>query len=104
MITIEGEVDHSATAELQAAVDAAMTGDTESVLLDLGECTYIDSGGISVILGTFRRVRENGWLGVVAPNSNVRRLFEIVGLTVDDKFRIFGDRAEAERSMGASAG
>jgi len=49
------------------------------VLLDLRDVTYIDSGGLSVLLSGVRRLRDRGWLGVIGPNPNVRRLLEISG-------------------------
>jgi anti-anti-sigma factor len=67
--------------------------------LDLSEVDYIDSGGVSVLLSTVRRLRNRGWLGVVNPNGNVKRLLEIVGLTVDHGFRLFGSKEEATRAL-----
>ena len=53
-----------------------------------------------------RRLREKGWLGLVAPNASVRRLLEIVGVFADPSFRVFDDRPAAEAALldGTSAG
>lgn len=99
MITVDGECDHGNTEALRTAVAQALSADTDAILIDLEKCTYIDSGGISILLGAVRHVRGRGWLGALAPNDNVRRLFEIVGLAVDPGFRIFADRDEASRAL-----
>jgi len=102
MITVDGECDHANTEALRTAVAEALAADTDAVLIDLEKCTYIDSGGISILLGAVRRMRGRGWLGVLAPNENIRRLFKIVGLTVDPGFRIFADRDEASQALETS--
>jgi anti-sigma B factor antagonist len=99
LIIIDGECDHGGAATFRAAVAEALSANTPTILLDLENCTYIDSGGISVLLGAAHRLRGRGWLGVLAPNDNVRRLLEIVGLTVDTGFRVFDNRADASHAL-----
>lgn len=95
LFAVKGEIDHSNAGNLSAAVDQPLEQGDPIVLLDLSEVDYIDSGGVSVLLSTVRRLRNRGWLGVINPNANVRRLLEIVGLTVDHGFRLFETRDEA---------
>jgi anti-anti-sigma factor len=104
LIAIEGECDHHSAEALQAVVAEALSTDPPAILLDLEKCTYIDSGGISVLLAAARQLRGRGWLGVLAPNENVRRLLEIVGLTLDAGFRVFDQRDDASRALGALSG
>jgi anti-anti-sigma factor len=82
-----------------AAFDEALGGGAQVVLLDLSEVSYIDSGGLSVLFSVARRLRPDGWLGVIDPNPNIRRLLELVGLLVDPSFRVFADRQTAEREL-----
>ena len=65
------------------------------ILVDLSQVSYIDSGGLSVLFSAARRLRDKGWLGLIAPNTSVRRLLEIVGVLADPGFRVFPDRAAA---------
>lgn len=74
-------------------------GGDSTVFIDLHQVTYIDSGGLSVLLAAVRLLREQGWLGVIGPNANVHRLLEIVGLLVDPSFRVFENRSAAENFM-----
>lgn len=99
LVVIEGECDHRSAEALHAAVGEALSSDPRAILLDLEKCTYIDSGAISVLLGAVRQLRGRGWLGVLAPNDNVRRLLEIVGLTVDVGFRVFDNPDDASLAI-----
>lgn len=99
LIVIEGACDHGSVETLRAAVGEALSADPPAILLDLENCTYIDSGGISVLLSVVRQLRGRGWLGVLAPNENVHRLLEIVGLTVDAGFRVFDRRDDASLAL-----
>jgi hypothetical protein len=38
-------------------------------------------------------------LGAIGPNTNTRRLLEIVGLLVDPCFRVFETREDAEAAL-----
>ncbi|MHB0978777.1 MAG: STAS domain-containing protein [Thermoleophilia bacterium] len=103
LVVVSGEIDHGSSASLQTALDVFLEAGDSIVLLDLTAVTYIDSGGISVILATVRRLRAGGWLGAVNPNPNVRRLLEIVGLSVDNGFRVFADAAAAAAAAGGAS-
>jgi len=87
-----GDIDHNTCGSIESALKEAIDSGSDIVLLDLSQVTYIDSGGLSVLLTGVRLLRERGWLVVIAPNANVRRLLEIVGLLVDPTFRVYDDR------------
>lgn len=84
---------------MDRALDEALLQGNPIVILDLSEVSYIDSGGLSVLFAAGRRVREAGWIGLLAPNASVRRLLEIVGALADPAFRLFEDQAEAEAAL-----
>ena len=58
---IAGEVDHHAARDLMTQlgreIDAALP---QSLELDLGEVSFMDSSGIAVVLRTWKRMRELG--------------------------------------------
>jgi len=99
LVEAHGDIDHNNCALVETALSSALDDGNVVVLLDLRDVTYIDSGGLSVLLSGVRRLRDRGWLGVVGPNRNVRRLLEIVGLLVDPDFRVFDDLGEAETAL-----
>jgi anti-sigma B factor antagonist len=101
LIEAWGDIDHNTCGSIEVALNEALETGTTNVLLDLSDVTYIDSGGLSVLLSGVRLLRDRGWLGVIGPNPNVRRLLEIVGLLVDPNFKVFEDR---QMAAAAAAG
>jgi anti-sigma B factor antagonist len=95
LLVISGEIDHGNAPVLSAAVEEALEMQAPLLVFDVTDVVYIDSGGVSVLLSTVRRLRERGWLGIISPNPNVRRLMEIVGLSLDGSFRMFANQADA---------
>ena len=99
LLATQGDIDHNTCEAVGAAFDSALDEGAQRVLLDLSDVSYIDSGGLSVIFSAARRLRPDGWLGVINPNPNIRRLLELVGLLVDPSFRVFPDRETAETAV-----
>ncbi len=84
-----GEIDLATVDDLQAAVDAA-AGETEQVVLDLREVTFIDSAGLRLVLQNSRAIAS---FGVVRGPREVQRVFDLVGL--DDRLTML-DRPPGE--------
>jgi anti-sigma B factor antagonist len=81
VVEVGGEVElHSAS---QLRDELLRAGETEHpcVVVDLSRVTFIDSTGLGVLVGALKRVREKGALSLVCPQRQVRRVFEITGLT-----------------------
>jgi anti-sigma B factor antagonist len=98
LVLAQGDIDHSNCGTVERLLDEAIQGGNQIVFLDLQQVTYVDSGGLSVLFSAARQLREDGWLGLIAPNSSVRRLLEIVGVLADPSFRVFSDQAAAEQA------
>jgi anti-sigma B factor antagonist len=104
LLRILGEIDHFASLTLDDAVQDALASGGAHVLLDLSACTYLDSGGLGVILASLPKVRGRGWLGVLGPNPDLRRLFVISGLTAAPEFRVFETEEQALAALAAEEG
>lgn len=103
LIEAYGDIDRNNCGSLDVALGTALDEGAVVVLMDLRDVTYIDSGGLSVLLSGVRHLSDRGWLGAVGPNPNVRRLLEIVGLIFDPRFRIFADLTEAQAAAADPA-
>jgi anti-sigma B factor antagonist len=99
LLETRGDIDHNTCRSVETALSEVLADGNDIVLLDLSQVTYIDSGGLSVLLSGVRQLRDRGWLGVIDPNPNVRRLLEIVGLLVDPNFHLFEGRDAAHRAL-----
>jgi anti-anti-sigma factor len=86
-VRVEGELDLAVADQLKRAIDGAVGG---PVLVDLSECSFIDSTGIAVVL-LARRDGER--VAIHSPSAQVLRTLSQVGLTGDGV--VFGDREEA---------
>ncbi|MEW8957995.1 hypothetical protein MHOCP_14900 [Moorella humiferrea] len=80
---VKGEVDLENAdllrRELEASLDHARP---QVLLLDLEGVTFMDSSGLGVILGRYRRLKKEGGRVVICrPQPQVRRLLEISGLS-----------------------
>ena len=80
-IAAEGEIDVSCASELRAAIDGALAGEAESIVVDLAQVPYIDSTGIGVLVGAVHRGADAGVsVRVANPQRNVRRVLEMLGV------------------------
>jgi anti-anti-sigma factor len=77
-LSIEGEFDLASCRRAERAL--AQIPDRD-VCLDLTKCTFIDSSGLMVIVGTYERLtREGRKLSVSGASGDVARIFELTGL------------------------
>jgi len=71
-----GEIDLATVDALWAEIEAA-SGDTDKLVLDLREVTFIDSAGLRLVLETSRKAAP---FSVVRGAGEVQRVFGLVGL------------------------
>jgi anti-anti-sigma factor len=77
VVSLRGEHDLATADEVARAIQAI----DGNVLVDLSDCTFIDSTVIGVLFATSQRLERDGrYLEVVAPmqNANVARILELV--------------------------
>ncbi|HWC08017.1 MAG TPA: STAS domain-containing protein [Solirubrobacterales bacterium] len=78
-LRVEGELDLAVADRLQDALDGI---DAKRVLIDLGDCDFIDSTGIAVIVRADQRARESGGrVAIHSPSAPVLRVLSLSGLT-----------------------
>jgi anti-sigma B factor antagonist len=94
VIAVAGEIHVSTAPEFSTSLNDAIGQGKTSVVLDLGDVSFIDSTGLSVLLNGLRRVtRRGGRMAIVCTNPTVLRLFEITRL--DTTFEIVDSREAA---------
>jgi stage II sporulation protein AA (anti-sigma F factor antagonist) len=79
---LNGEIDLQVADALRTALDRAMgEKGTRNLVLNLSSVSLIDSSGLGVILGRYRRLLQNGGrVGLVGPGPTVKRVLELSGL------------------------
>jgi anti-anti-sigma factor len=91
-IAVAGELDEATCGQLDSAFRDISDGGL--VVLDLAECTFIDSKGLDVITRAATQLwDEGGQLTVCNARGPVRELFRITGLTSWDGLALHRDAA-----------
>lgn len=77
-----GELDHHSAEEVRVKIDDRIDrDDIKKIILDFGGVTFMDSSGIGVVVGRYKKISSKGGaLCVVDVNRGVNRVFELSGL------------------------
>jgi anti-sigma B factor antagonist len=77
-----GEADVYATPMLRERIQELAAGGTVHLVVDLGQVDFLDSTGLGVLVGSHKRLREDGGsLAPVIKTPGLRRIFQTAGLT-----------------------
>ncbi|GAA0072803.1 anti-sigma F factor antagonist [Clostridium sardiniense] len=97
IVHLIGELDHHSAEEVRVKIDDRIERDNiRKVILNFSGVTFMDSSGIGVVVGRYKKVLSNGGNICVADvNKSVNRVFELSGLfkiikkfnTVDEAVR-----------------
>ncbi len=99
-VSVFGELDQATAPELRAALATAFD-DGMPVLVNLSDCEFIDSTGLSLLIEAKRKLAEDDrGFGVCCPDADVRRLLELTG--IDDAVGLFDTRDEAAAALSGS--
>ena len=71
-----GELDHHAAAEIRETIDCSL-----KQVFDFANVTYMDSSGIGVVLGRYRKLSEaGGSVAIAACTKSVRTILNLAGV------------------------
>jgi stage II sporulation protein AA (anti-sigma F factor antagonist) len=85
---LSGELDHHAADDVRRQLDTALyRREPRKVVLDMSKLTFMDSAGIGVVLGRYKKLKEaGGRLAVRGFNGRVDRILKLAGVyTVVDR-------------------
>jgi anti-sigma B factor antagonist len=99
VLYLTGELDSATSPTLRAALEQEIAAGHPIVLLEGNGLVYIDSAGLNLLFDMARRLRDQGWLGLVGAHARVTKLVELTGLTEQAGFRLAGDLAEAATAL-----
>lgn len=94
VLALGGELDIMTSPQLGDAL-SAISARSSSVVLDLQNLSFIDSTGLTILVVAQQRLHSTGGnLRLVGVRPNVKRVFEVTGLT-----EVFSMDAAADDSM-----
>ena len=81
-VKLSGELDHHSAEQTRIMLDTLLRDVTvQELVLDLSGMSFMDSAGLGVILGRFRKLSlRGGKLIVRGMNASVDRIFRMSGL------------------------
>ncbi len=80
ILTLDGELDFLSSVRLTDAVDAALYGGRQHLLVDVASLTFCDSSGLWALLSAKRTVTAmGGSLELVNVHGILRRVLDITG-------------------------
>ena len=99
LLAIHGDADMRIAPELNNRLGEVIDDGPVAVVLDLTNATFLDSTALGILLGAMKRLRSSGGgFRVVAPRSEIRRIFEITLL--DRVFELDLSRRDALAATG----
>jgi anti-sigma B factor antagonist len=101
VIAVTGELDLSAASKFARTLSRAAASPPEGLMVDLSNCSFIDSTGVSLLLNASRRqTRAREGLAIVCPNPTPFRVFEITGTLAT--LNVVADRAAGRDAIERS--
>lgn len=103
IVELFGEIDHNQVAKGRDRIDHALDNyKTKNLIFDFSKVTFMDSSGIGMILGRYRKMGENtGNMAIVCCSKTVRNIMNMAGVfSIVDYFDtreeaiVFFDRKE----------
>lgn len=93
VLSLEGDIDLTASARLEYSIRYAETIDPEVFVIDLEQVTFMDSTGVNALIAAELRAREAAWTLFLTGLHRARRTLEVAGLLAE--FRLADDIAGA---------
>jgi stage II sporulation protein AA (anti-sigma F factor antagonist) len=102
IVRLAGELDHHTAEMVRTKVEAELDrGLTTNLVLNLENLSFMDSSGLGVILGRYKRVTQaGGRMALCSVNDQLKKLFELSGML--KILRIFPTESQALAETGVA--
>ena len=98
LFEVSGRVDSSSAAQLGEALNTAIDGGRNQLVIDVSGVDYMSSAGLREMVAALKRVRRGtGDIRLASPSDRVKEVLELAGL--DTVFEVFGSQVEAVGSF-----
>ena len=81
VVTVRGELDIATSPQVRELLSDAATDRARPLVIDLGECEFIDSTGLAALLhGAKPAQNGESHVAIVSPEGDVRRMLELTAI------------------------
>lgn len=82
VVYLMGELDHHSAEEVRSKIDDSIDrGNFKKLIIDFSGVTFMDSSGIGVVIGRYKRINlKKGTMCVANANNTVKKVFELSGM------------------------
>lgn len=93
---LDGELDHHTAREMREEIDSAIERNMPSmVVLDFRDISFMDSSGIGLVMGRYRKLQQTGAeLHVINTPPHIYKVMRLAGLERLAKIDKGGDKHE----------
>lgn len=103
MISLNAELDHHLADEMREVIDEVIDNrGVKNIIFDFSKIGFMDSAGIGLIMGRFKKIRDVGTIYVAGANESIQRILLISGL--HKIVKTYGDVNEAVKAIRKSMG
>jgi anti-sigma B factor antagonist len=103
LIAFHGELDAASAPDLAARLGEVVALPRGALVIDLCDCTFIDSLGIAAVVRASKGMRERGRrIAVAASSPQVRRTLALTG--ADELLEVHWSREDAIASLASGRG
>jgi anti-sigma B factor antagonist len=103
LVAFHGELDALSAPDLAARLGEVVALPTGALVIDLSDCTFIDSLGIATVVRTSKGMRARDRpVAVAASNPQVRRTLTLTG--ADELLEVHWSREDAISSLASGSG
>lgn len=105
-LAVHGELDLDTAPALEREIEALDPEQVSGLLIDLGDCGFIDSTGVALLVRAWKRIDllaaagGRGRVVLCSPVAQVRRVLEITGL--ESSISVHPSREEAIEELRAA--
>ena len=82
VLTVGGQIDMHTAPDFSRHLHAILSAEHRDVIVDLSRVEFMDSSGLSVLVGALKSLRSlNGTVRVVARSGQLQQLFDLTGVS-----------------------
>jgi anti-sigma B factor antagonist len=94
VVAVRGELDIATSPQVRELLSDAGTDKARPLVIDLGQCPFIDSTGLAALLhGAKPAPNGESHVAIVTPGGDVRRMLELTA--IDQTIPVFGTLEQA---------